>query len=328
MGVGTVAPDFVAPMLAVAGRPPIGVGWAFEIKWDGVRCIAAVGGDQVGLHSRNANDITTGFPEIATLGELLDGRPTLLDGEIVALDNYGLPDFGLLQRRINVLAPRPELLATVPASFYAFDVLSVDGHSLLDEGYLRRREFLDALGLEGHSPRIRVPGNHVEIAGDELLEVARSHGLEGVVAKRTGSRYEPGRRSAEWTKTALLTTQEVIIGGWTAGEGRRASSLGSLLLGAHDEDGRLRYLGNVGTGFTERMLNELLTRLSELEQPHSPFDELVPLGEARRARWARPELVGEVQYRRLTHDGRLRHAAWRGLRIDKQPGQVVLGGSG
>ena len=321
------APTFVAPMLAVSGHPPTGGGWSFEFKWDGIRCVAAVGAEQVRLHSRNANEITTGFPELSRLSALLDGRPVLLDGEIVALNAEGQPDFGLLQRRIHVNRPGPALLAAAPVSYYVFDVLSVDGRSVLGKSYQKRREILEALELEGRSAGVRVPANYPETDGYELLEIARLHGLEGVVAKRLGSRYEPGRRSPDWTKTALVNTQEVVIGGWAPGEGRRASTLGSLMVGAHDSDGELRYLGNVGTGFTERMLRELLARLRQLDQSDSPFDNEVPRDEARRAHWVRPELVGEVVYRRLTREGRLRHAAWRGLRIDKQPGQVQIGGT-
>ncbi|MGH3696364.1 MAG: hypothetical protein ACRDRX_20620 [Pseudonocardiaceae bacterium] len=162
------------------------------------------------------------------------------------------------------------------------------------------------------------------MSGAALLEVARLHGLEGVVGKRLRSRYAPGRRSPAWVKTALFHTQDVIVGGWTAGLGRRAGTFGALLLGAHDDQGRLRYLGDVGTGFTEQMLSDLLDRLAELEQPASPFDELVPPEHARRARWVRPALVGEVEYRSVTLDRRLRHTAWRGLRADLDPAQVMF----
>jgi bifunctional non-homologous end joining protein LigD len=162
------------------------------------------------------------------------------------------------------------------------------------------------------------------VDGRQLLDVARLHGLEGVVGKRMGSRYQPGRRSPAWTKTALWATQEVVVGGWTTGEGRRAGTLGALLLGAYDDQGRLRYLGDVGTGFTDRVLDDLVARLVALEQPHSPFDEPVPREHARRAHWTRPELVGEVEYRNLTSDRRLRHTTWRGLRADKDPAQVRL----
>ncbi len=317
-------PKPVMPMLAVPGEPPSGPGWGFEFKWDGVRAILAAAGNLVRLYGRKGNDITGGYPELAVLSRLVGGLPVLLDGEVVALDDAGRPDFGLLQRRMHVRSPDRELIAHVPTTYYVFDVLDLAGHRLLSESYQRRRELLAGLGLEGGSPRVRVPPFHTDVDGRQLLAVAREHRLEGVVGKRLSSRYEPGRRSSTWTKTALLTTQEVIVGGWTTGEGRRAGTLGALLLGAHDDAGRLRYLGDVGTGFTDRMLDDLRDRLAALEQPGSPFDEPVPREQARRAHWVRPQLVGEVEYRNLTRDRRLRHATWRGLRADKEPAQVTL----
>jgi bifunctional non-homologous end joining protein LigD len=317
-------PEPVAPMLASAGEPPSGLGWAFEFKWDGVRVIAAATGEQVRLHSRNGNDITGGYPELAVLSGLVADRAVLLDGEIVALDEAGRPDFGLLQQRMHVRSPSPELVGRVPISYYVFDLLDLDGCRLLPHSYQRRRERLAALGLDGKSPRVRVPPHHTDVEGRQLLQVARLHGVEGVVGKRLSSRYEPGRRSPAWTKTALLTTHEVVIGGWTTGQGRRGATLGALLLGAHDDHGRLRYLGHVGTGFTNQMLDHLGQRLAALEQPHSPFDEPVPPEHARQAHWVRPQLFGEVEYRTLTDDRRLRHATWRGLRADKDPTQVTL----
>jgi bifunctional non-homologous end joining protein LigD len=312
-------------MLATAGAPPSGSGWAFEFKWDGVRAIAAVAGRQLRLFSRNGNDITGGYPELTVLGELVGGRPALLDGEIVALSQAGRPEFGLLQQRMHIRAPSPELVARVPISYYVFDLLDLDGRRLLQQSYQQRRELLAALDLDNGSPLAREPPNYTDVTGGALLEVARQHGLEGVVGKRLGSRYEPGRRSPAWIKTALFHTQEVLVGGWTTGQGRRAGTLGALLLGAYDEQGRLRYLGDVGTGFTETMLADLLTRLTTLEQRNSPFDEPVPREHARRTRWVRAELVGEVEYRSVTLDRRLRHTAWRGLRSDKDPAQVRFG---
>jgi bifunctional non-homologous end joining protein LigD len=324
---GSELPEPVAPMLASAGAPPSGPGWAFEFKWDGVRAIAAVAGDQLRLYSRNGNDITGGYPELATLSGLMEGRRVLLDGEIVTLGAAGRPDFGLLQQRMHVRSPSPELVARVPISYYVFDLLDLDGHRLLAQSYQQRRELLASLDLDRGAPLIRVPPNYTDVggvSGGQLLEVARQHGLEGVVGKRLRSRYEPGRRSTSWIKTALFHAQEVVVGGWTAGQGGRAGTLGALLLGAYDAQGRLRYLGDVGTGFTERMLDDLLARLTALEQPGSPFDEPVPRDHARRARWVRPELVGEVEYRAVTPDRRLRHTAWRGLRTDKDPAQVTF----
>ena len=315
-------PPPVSPMLATAGSPPKGSAWAFEFKWDGVRAVTAVAGERVRATSRRGNEVTAGYPELQDLTELLDGRRVLLDGEIVALDEAGRPDFGTLQNRMHVRAPSPELLERIPVSYVVFDLLHLDGTSLLGEPYDRRRELLETLELAG--PRVRVPQVSVGIDGAQLMEVARAHGLEGVVGKRRSARYEPGRRSSAWIKTALLHTQEVVIGGWTAGEGRRANSIGALLLGAYDDSGALRYLGHVGTGFTEAVLRSLLTELRARERSGSPFDEEVPREEARKARWVRPELVGEVVYRVLTKDGRLRHAAWRGLRSDKDPSDARL----
>jgi bifunctional non-homologous end joining protein LigD len=248
----------------------------------------------------------------------------LLDGEIVALDDAGRPDFELLQRRMHVRSPTPELVDRVPVCYYVFDLLELDGHRLLSQSYQRRRKLLAGLELDGTSPVVRVPPNHTDVDGRQLLAVARWHRLEGVVGKRLGSRYEPGRRSPAWTKTTLWTTQEVVVGGWTTGQGHRAATLGALLLGAYDDQGRLRYLGDVGTGFTDRMLDDLQAQLAALEQPHSPFDEPVPREHARRAHWVGPQLVGEVEYRTLTEDRRLRHPTWRGLRTDKDPTQVRL----
>jgi bifunctional non-homologous end joining protein LigD len=317
-------PEPVAPMLALAGAPPSGAGWAFEFKWDGVRAIAAVTGDQLRLYSRNGNDITGGYPELAALSGLIGARRVLLDGEIVTLGAAGRPDFGLLQQRMHVRSPSSALLLRVPICYYVFDLLDLDGNRLLAQSYQHRRDALAALDLDGGSPLIRVPPNYLDTDGGQLREVARQHGLEGIIGKRLRSRYEPGRRSPSWIKTALFHTQEVVVGGWTVGQGARAGTLGALLLGAHDEQGRLRYLGDVGTGFTEHMLGDLLARLTALAQPDSPFDEPVPRDHARRARWVRPELVGEVEYRSVTADRRLRHTAWRGLRTDKDPAQVTF----
>jgi bifunctional non-homologous end joining protein LigD len=315
-------PPPVSPMLATVGDPPAGAGWTFEFKWDGVRAVTAVAGDRIRAQSRRGNEVTAGYPELTDLIALLDGRPVLLDGEVVALDREGRPDFGMLQHRMHVRSPDPELVEHIPVSYVVFDLLYLDGASLLREPYDRRRALLEELELAG--PRVRVPQAAVGVSGAQLLEVARSHGLEGVVGKRRTSRYEPGRRSPAWIKTALLHTQEVVVGGWTAGEGRREKTIGALLLGAYDGSGSLRYLGHVGTGFTEAALRALLVELQAREQSTSPFDEEVPREEARKARWVRPELVGDVVYRVLTKEGRLRHAAWRGLRSDKDPADAVI----
>jgi bifunctional non-homologous end joining protein LigD len=304
-------------MLATAGTVPHGPGWAFEFKWDGVRAVVAAAGDRVRLTSRLGNEVTAGYPELAGIGALTGGRPVLLDGEIVALDDAGRPNFGLLQDRMHVRYPSAELQSRVPVSFYAFDLLFFDGETLVPAPYDERRARLTALDLPAADPtgRVLVPPSFPDVGGDQLLDIARAHRLEGVVAKRRHARYEPGRRSPAWVKTALFRTQEVIVGGWTAGEGRRTRTFGSLLLGAH--------LGHVGTGFNEAALGDLMARLRPLARPTSPFVE-VPREHVRQARWVEPVLVGEVEYRVMTRDGRLRHASWRGLRADRDPAGVTL----
>jgi bifunctional non-homologous end joining protein LigD len=247
----------------------------------------------------------------------------LLDGELVVLDPGGRPDFGLLQHRMHVRSPPPELRAAVPVQLYLFDVLEAGGEALLREPYEDRRERLLELGLDT-APGVAVPPSFTDVTGAQLLDVARAHRLEGVVAKRRRARYEPGRRSPAWVKTALMTTQEIVVGGWTPGAGRRAGTVGALLLAAYDDAGGLRFLGHVGTGFTDAVLDDLLARLRPLRRRTSPYDEQVPREYARRASWVEPVLVGEVVYRSTTHDGRLRHAVWRGLRPDREPAEALL----
>ncbi|MCE3549904.1 DNA ligase D [Pseudonocardia sp. RS11V-5] len=313
--------DELRPMLATAGPPPADPGWAVEFKWDGVRALVVVEDGDVRFVSRNGNDVTGGYPEL--VAAVPTDRDLVLDGEIVALDAAGRPDFGLLQNRMHVRNPPATLLDAVPVELYVFDVLRIDGEWHLQESYDDRRGRLEALGA-AEWRRVSMPPSFTDVPPAEVLEVARAHRLEGIVAKRRTSRYEPGRRAAAWVKTALFHGQEVVLGGWTPGRGNRGSTLGSLLLGAHDADGRLRYVGNVGTGFTEAALRALLDRMAPLRRAASPFDEPVPRDQSRGVTWIEPCLVGEVEYRTLTHDGRLRHSVWRGLRPDREPEEVVL----
>ncbi|PXY16637.1 non-homologous end-joining DNA ligase [Prauserella muralis] len=307
-------------MLATLGELPSGSGWAYEFKWDGVRAIVAVDGDTLTAWSRNQRTITATYPELRQLTSLLR-QPVLLDGEIVTLDAAGRPDFGRLQARMHVRQPTERLLRDYPVAFYAFDLLQAGGRSLLGEPYHQRRDRLAELNLDD-PPRVRTPDHYTHVEGQALLDVAAEYGLEGLVAKRLDSRYQPGRRSRDWIKTPLRLTQEVIIGGWTPGEGRRAGSLGSLLLGVHDDQNRLIYAGHVGTGFSDHALADMLHRLRPLQRPTSPFDVAIPREYARRATWVEPVLVGEVEHRQWTGDGRLRHPSWRGLRPDREPGET------
>lgn len=316
-------PESIAPMLATPGSlPRDDEAWAFEMKWDGIRAICRVDGGRTRFTSRNGNDLTAAFPELHPLGEVLGSRPALLDGEIVAFDDEGRPSFQALQGRMHTSDGNRARRAAAehPAHYVVFDVLHLDGQSLLQESYEDRRHCLDELHLSGRtwttSPSFPGPGS-------DVLAASKEQGLEGVVAKRCSSTYLPGKRSPDWVKVKNLRTQEVVVGGYTPGQGRRASSIGALLLGLPGTEG-LRYVGKVGTGFDEAMLRELSRRLAALESAESPFGTAVPAAEARRATWSRPELVGEVAFGEWTKDGRLRHPSWRGIRDDKAPGEVVV----
>jgi bifunctional non-homologous end joining protein LigD len=315
-----MAAERLRPMLAAAGPLPKGPGWAFEFKWDGVRAIVTVD-EGIRAMSRNDRDVSGSYPELAMLVEAAEGRRLVLDGEIVAIDKAGRPDFGLLQQRMHVQRPTSSLLRQTPVSFFAFDVLDVDGESLVTLPYGERRDRLEALELP-RPPTIDVPPSFRDVAGEDLLAVATAEGLEGVVAKRLSSRYLPGRRSSDWVKVPIWKTIEAVIGGWQPGEGGRQGAIGSLLLGVYDDDDRLTYIGHVGSGFSEAVLRQLSEAVAPLTRDESPFANEVPRLLARKARWIEPSLVGEVMFRTWTHDGRLRHSTWRGLRPDKDPADV------
>jgi bifunctional non-homologous end joining protein LigD len=312
-------PERLLPMLAVLGTlPPTEDDdrWAYEFKWDGVRALARVEGGRVQLTARSGNDITVTYPELRALGDALGSTQVLLDGEIVALAD-GRPSFGALQRRMHVGndTQARRYAVELPVTYLVFDLLHLDGRSCLSLPYGERRALLDAMELAGPywqtSPSFPA-------AGAAVLQAAREQDLEGVIAKRLSSRYHPGRRSPEWIKITELNALEVVIGGWRPGEGRRAATIGSLMLGLPAEGG-LRYLGQVGTGFTDEMLVMLTGKLRRLERTTSPFVDEVPRDRARGAHWVRPELVGEVVFREWTADGRLRAPSWRGLRPDRTP---------
>ncbi|GAB3202205.1 ATP-dependent DNA ligase [Geodermatophilus arenarius] len=315
-------PPVPAPMLAVAGELPADdAAWGYEFKWDGVRALAAVRDGRVDLWARSGTQLADRYPELGRLPDTLAGVDAVLDGEVVALDRLGRPDFGLLQNRMHRTGG-PEvarLAAAAPVTYLVFDLLAERGRSLLGLPYARRRERLDALAPQGHrwaaTPWFRGGGADVHAA-------SRDNGLEGVVAKRLDSPYRPGARSPEWRKVKHVRTQSVVVGGWRPGRGRRAGGVGSLLVGVHDDDGRLVYAGHVGTGFTDAVLRELGGLLTPRRTP--PFAGAVPRDVARDARWAEPELVGEVAFAAWTADGRMRHPAWRGLREDLDVDDVVV----
>ncbi|WP_458116120.1 ATP-dependent DNA ligase [Arthrobacter sp. D2-10] len=314
------------PMLATTGNPGLlrsEDGWAFEMKWDGIRAVATVTPEGTRLLSRNGNDLTKAYPELADLGSYVNGEQAVLDGEIVAINKAGRPDFGLLQGRMN-LTKHSDIEAArrrTPVHFLLFDLLHLDGNSLLDLGYSQRREVLEQAVDGPEDGHIQVPPA-LDATLDEAIEASKELGLEGIMAKRVSSTYSPGRRSESWVKIKHALTQEVVVVGWRPGKGSRAHKVGSLLVAIPDGVD-LKYIGRVGSGLTERELAEIGSRLKKMARKTAPLDD-VPAPDASDARWVRPALVGEVQFSERTSGGKLRHPVWRGWRPDKKPSDVVV----
>ncbi len=299
------------PMLATPGSVDrlTKAQWAFEGKYDGFRMLVEVDHGRLRLQSRNGRDVTAEYPQLLPLAEDLAEHHAILDGEIVALDEHDVPSFHAIQNRSRIGR----------IQFWAFDILFLDGRSLLRAGYRDRRRILETVST---ATRLTVPPL-IEGDGREALAYSRKRNWEGVVAKKWESTYQPGRRSSSWLKDKNWNTQEVVIGGWRRGEGGRASGIGSLLMGVPGHGGSgLRFAGRVGTGFTERDLAHLREVLTPLNTAESPFDAPLPATELRGVTFVRPALVGEVRYGERTPDGRLRHPSWRGLRPDKAADEV------
>ena len=302
--------DEIAPMLATEGSvSAMKAGqWAFEGKCDGYRLLVEADHGALRVRSRRGREVTSEYPQLRPLAADLADHHVVLDGEAVVLAESGVPSFHAMQNRGR--GSRVE--------FWAFDLLYLDGRSLLRARYLDRRKLLETLSSASNLivPRL-LPGD-----GAEALEYSRKHGWEGVIAKKRDSTYQPGRRSASWVKDKHWNTQEVVIGGWKAGEGGRSSGIGSLMVGIPGAGG-LRFAGRVGTGFTERDLANLKKTLAPLHTDQSPFDARLPTRDAKGVRFVEPVLVGEVRYSEWTPDNRLRQPSWRGLRPDKEPSEVV-----
>jgi bifunctional non-homologous end joining protein LigD len=304
-------------MLATPGPLPTGPGWAYELKWDGVRVVVDVGPDGLAITSRRGGDVSAAYPELAGLA---DACPDiLLDGEVVALAD-GRPSFAAMQTRMHVrsVSQARRLAATTPVTYFAFDILRLYGVDLTARPYVERRSTLERLGLSG--PNWTVPPSFDD--GPATLAAAKQNGLEGVVAKRLAAPYRPGLRSPDWIKVRLGNRQEFVVGGWEAGEGGRAGGIGALLLGYYDDAGQLIYAGQVGTGFTDRKLVELGRRLAALVRPATPFEHVPPDVRGRPLTWVEPDVVVEVEFAEWTPDGRLRFASFQGERDDKDPREV------
>jgi bifunctional non-homologous end joining protein LigD len=307
----------IAPMLAAAADEPFdSPEFTYEAKWDGVRTIAFVDGGEVRLQTRNLLDCTRQYPEGTQVAEALTGAyQAIVDGEIVALDEKGVPSFQRLQPRMHVSDDSTvrKLRRSTPVIYQVFDLLYADGEDLTRKPLRERLRRLD----EALTPMGAIRRSEGFVGtGVALFEAAKEQGLEGIIAKRLDSIYQPGARSPAWVKVKAFRTMDCVIGGWTAGQGGRASTLGALLLGVY-RDGKLEPVGHVGTGFDERTLKDLLAMLEKHESPTSPFATMPRTNQP--ARWCMPELVCEVEYTEITRDGTLRHPTYRGLRPDVDP---------
>jgi bifunctional non-homologous end joining protein LigD len=312
-------PENLRPMYAtLTAQAPTAEGWATELKWDGIRALAYIDGGRVRFLTRKGNDVTRRYPELRKLGEALGARDAVLDGEIVAFDDASRPSFERLQQRMHVdnESAIRRLARDVPVVYILFDLLWLDGHSTMDLPYAERRARLTTLNLTG--PSWQTPPNEV---GDNAatLEVSKRFGLEGLVAKRLDSRYEPGRRSPAWLKIKHHLEQEFVVGGWQPGEGGRTGSIGSLLVGYY-QDGALLYAGRVGSGLSQAEIARLEEQFSSLERSTSPFAVGAP---PKAARWVEPELVVEVRFTEWTAGGGIRQPTYRGTRPDRDPHDVT-----
>jgi bifunctional non-homologous end joining protein LigD len=311
-------PSAIEPMKAqIAARPPRGDDWLFEVKWDGVRAIALIENESLHLQSRTGNRCERQYPELAVIPHQVAAETAVLDGEIAVLDAKGVSQFHLIQPRIMNADPNSiaHMARSTPVVYFAFDLLYLNGYDLRGVHLDERRKLLEQIVAPDPVFRISTvfPG-----AGEELLEAARENGLEGLIAKRATSTYE-SKRSSEWIKIKIVTQQEFAIGGFTEPQGDR-SHFGALVLGVYD-GGKLNWVGNVGTGFDQKALTHLASRLKPLIVGKCPFAER-PKPD-RGMTWVKPELVAQVKFANWTQDNRLRAPVYLGLREDVKPAEAV-----
>ena len=308
-------PEFIPPMLATLVAAPFdNAGWQFEVKWDGFRVETVVDGDDVRLWTRGQLDAARYFGTFLDPPSWIAASQAIVDGEVIALDDHGEPDFALLQARIK---GQGRTGTPTPFVFEVFDLLWLDGRSLLDEPLEDRRRLL--AGALRADPRIRL-SEHIEGDGIAFFEAARARSLEGIMAKGRHSRYEPGKRSMAWQKVKIRPEQELVVGGMTRGTGK-AVELGALLVGFY-EDGALRYAGKVGAGFNDRIRAELLGKLEPLVVDAPPFAVPPPRLVSRSAIWLRPDVVIRAEFAGWTGDGLVRQAAYKGFDLGKDPKAV------
>lgn len=315
--VRAAMPEHIEPMKSfLVDGPPAGKGWLYEIKWDGVRALGYLKSGKLQLYSRKSQPITAQYPEIAHLAEVLQAESAVVDGEIAVVDEQGRPHFQLLQPRIMVSgkAAIAEAAARTPVTYYIFDLLYYNEYDLRKCPLIERKKLLKSILRQ--NPRFRY-SEHFEDKGKELLVKAGEMELEGVMAKRADSLYE-SKRSPAWLKIKLVQQQEFVICGFTKGE---RQTFASLILGAY-HNGKLEYVGNVGTGFDEAMLNTIYQKLKDLVTPRSPLASY-KLPPNKGVTWVKPELVCEVKFAQWTRDRHLRAPVFLGLRPDVDPKDCV-----
>ena len=317
------SPPRLQPMLAEGGGEPFDdPGWRFEPKLDGIRALATMDTGTTTLSTRRGRDVTYQYPDLHMVHELIDEVNAVLDGEIVTVDAEGKASFEALQQRMNLQNEREikRAAAQLPVSFVVFDLLWLDGRDLTGLALEERRELLELVVEQDHRLQLMA---YVDGEGVAFVEGARTLGLEGVVAKRKGSPYAPGRRTPDWRKIKLISTQDCVILGWTPGLGGRSTSFGALLVGAID-GGQLKWVGQIGTGFDHRTLERVMAALEPIERPTPPIDD-PQLARLKGARFVEPQVVCEVEYHEYTRStGKMRAPSFRGLRPDKSPEECLL----
>ena len=310
-------PESLKPMLALLGRAPFDSSdYLFELKWDGIRALAFVEGGQLSLRNRKGNVVTELFPELDSLPGRINGDGVVLDGEVVCLDELNRPSYQLLQRRLD--SQDRQRSSRTPVHFVAFDLLYLGGRSVMAKPLAARKGLLQEVLTPNDAVQT---SDFIESDGIAFFDATCDLGLEGIVAKERHSGYIPGKRSRSWLKIKRVRDAEFVIGGYTFG-GVRGELFASLLLGLHDTNGKLIFVGQVSSGFSAAVARELYAQLRSLHTEASPF---VPSPRVQKfIYWCRPELVCSVQYGEFTEDAKLAYPVFQGLRDDKTPGECAI----
>ena len=310
-------PKTLRPMLARLARQPFdSPDHLFELKWDGMRALAFIDDGHLELVSRNSRNITSTFPELSDLPTQVKSNRVVLDGELVCLDDLGHPSYSRLEQRLHRSDHRQA--RSNPAHFIAFDILYLNGRSVMAEPLLRRKQLLHGL-LE--ASEIAQATDFIENDGEAFFQATCDHGLEGIVAKEKSSLYLPGKRSQYWLKVKRVRESEFVIGGYTFG-GTRKEVFSSLLLGLHDNDRQLIYVGQVSAGLSKFATKELSSALQQIHAPECPFESVPDVQKF--MFWCRPELVCQVDYGEFTEYGKLAYPVFKALREDKSPGECII----